>query len=85
MNISSLCHTFDELDTLLARMKVQLNIIAMTETRWKKHTVRNINIKLNRYAIKYTSIEANCGGAFLYIDNSLNYIVIYCQLYCPIL
>ena len=42
----------------------------MKETRFKKYTVGNININLNEYAIEPT--EANCSGALLYIDNSLN-------------
>ena len=75
MNISSLCHNFDELHTLLARMKVTFNITGITETRLKKHTVRNININLNGDAIEHTPTEANCGGALLYVDNSLNYTV----------
>ena len=75
MNTSSLCHNFDELHTLLARIKVKFNIIGITETRLKKHTVTNINLNLNRYAIEHTPTEANCGSALLYIDNSLNYTV----------
>ena len=67
MNISSLCHNFDELHTLLARMKVKSNITGITETRLKKHTVRNTNINLNGYAIEHTSTEGNCGGALLYV------------------
>ena len=31
MNVSSLCHNFDELHTLLAIMKVKFNIIGITE------------------------------------------------------
>ena len=73
MNISSLCHNFDELHTLLARIKVKFNIIGITVTRLKKHTVRNINLNPNGYAIEHTPTEANCGGALIYIDNSLNY------------
>ena len=70
MNISSLRHIFDDLHTLLARMNVKFNIIGITESRYKKNTIRNININLNGYAIEHTPTEANCGGALLYIDNS---------------
>ena len=56
-------------------MKIDFNIIGITETRLKKHTVRNININLNGYAIEHTPTEENCGSALIYIDNSLNYIV----------
>ena len=75
MNISSLCHNFDELQTLLARINIKFNIIGITETRLKKHSIRNINIDLNGYAIEHTPTEASCGGALLYIDSSLNYLV----------
>ena len=75
MNISSLCYNFDELHTLLARIKVKFNIIGITETRLNKHTVRNVNLNLNGYATEPTPTEANCCGAALYIDNSLNYTV----------
>ena len=34
MNISSLCHKFDDLYILLGRMNVQFNIIGMAETRF---------------------------------------------------
>ena len=56
-------------------MKINFNIIGITETRLKKHTVRNININLNGYAIEHTPTEKNCGSALIYIENSLNYIV----------
>ena len=36
MNISLLCHNFDELQTLLARINTKFNIIGITETRLKK-------------------------------------------------
>ena len=57
MNISSSCHNFDDLHTLLARMNVKFNIIGITETRLK-NIVRNINIKLNGYAIEHIPTEA---------------------------
>ena len=36
MNISSLCHNFDELQTLLARIEIKFNIIGITEIRLRK-------------------------------------------------
>ena len=65
MDISSLCHNFDELHTLLARMKIKFNIISITETRLKKHAVRNININLNGYAVEHTPTKANSCGTLL--------------------
>ena len=75
MNISSICRNFDDLQTLLARINVTINIIGITETRLNKSSIRNTNIDLSGYSFQHTPTEANCGGALLYIDNNINYIV----------
>ena len=36
MNVSSLCHNFDDLQTLLTRINIKFNIIGITATRLKK-------------------------------------------------
>ena len=36
MNISSICHNFDDLETLLAKINIKFNVIGITETRFKK-------------------------------------------------
>ena len=63
MNVSSLCHNFDDLQTLLTRINIKFNIIGITATRLKGYTV------------EHTQTEANCGGALLYIENSMNYTI----------
>ena len=75
MNISSLCHNFDDLHTVLSEINLKFDIIGITETRLKKNSIRNINIDLKGYTIKHTPTEANCGGALLYINNTFNYTV----------
>ena len=75
MNISSICRNFDDLQTLLARINVTFNVIGITETRLNKSSIRNTNIDLSGYSFEHTPTEANCGGALLYIDNNINYIV----------
>ena len=75
MNISSLCHNFDDLHTLLSEINLKFDIIGITETRLKKNSIRNINIDLKGYTIEHTPTEANCGGALLYINNTFNYTV----------
>ena len=75
MNISSICRNFDDLQTLLAKINVKFNVIGITETRFKKSSIRNTIIDLNGYSFEHTPTEANCGGALLYIDNNINYIV----------
>ena len=75
MNISSICRNFDDLQTLLASINVTFNVIGITETRLNKSSIRNTNIDLSGYSFEHTPTEANCGGALLYIDNNINYIV----------
>ena len=75
MNISSICRNFDDLQTLLAKINVKFNVIGITETRLNKSSIRNTNIDLSGYSFEHTPTEANCGGALLYIDNNINYIV----------
>ena len=36
MNVSFLCHNFDDLQTLLTRINIKFNIIGITATRLKK-------------------------------------------------
>ena len=75
MNVSSICRNFDDLETLLAKINVKFNVIGIIEARLKKSSIRNTNVDLNGYSFKHTPTEANCGGALLYIDNNINYIV----------
>ena len=75
MNISSICHNFDDLQTLLAKINLKFNVIGIRETRLNKTSIRNTNIDLSGYSFEHTPTEANCGGALLYIDNNINYIV----------
>ena len=75
MNTSSICHNFDDLQTLLARINVTFNVIGITETRLNKSSIRNTDIDLSGYSFEHTPTEANCGGALLCIDNNINYIV----------
>ena len=74
MNISSLSHNFDEFHALLKQINVKLQVIGITESRLIKNKTRLSNIDLNGYSIEHTPTEANCGGALLYINSSLNYL-----------
>ena len=66
MNTSSICHKFDDLQTLLAKINVKLNVTGITKTRLNKSTIRNTNIDLSDYSFEHTPIEENCGGALFY-------------------
>ena len=74
MNISSLCHNFNGLETLLTRTNEQFNIIHVTEAKLRSY-LRDIDISLNGNMIKHTPTEANCNRALLYTENSINYTV----------
>ena len=41
----------------------------------QKNSPRTTNINLNGYTIEHTPTEANCGGAVLYIEKSVNYTI----------
>ena len=75
MNISYICHNFDDLQTLLAKINVKFNVIGLTETRLNKSSIRNTNIDLSGYSFEHIPTEANCEGALFYIDNNINHIV----------
>ena len=66
MNTSSICRKFYDLQTLLAKINVKLNVTGITKTRLNKTTIRNTNIDLSDYSFEHTPIEANCGGALFY-------------------
>ena len=58
MNISFLCHNFDDLYTLLARMNIKFNIIGKTETRLKKIThMKKVGTPLNFCLVFINEIE----------------------------
>ena len=75
MNILSICRNFDDLQTVLAKINVKVKVIGLTEIKLNKASIRNTNIDLSGYSFEHTPTEANCGGALLYIDNNINYIV----------
>ena len=75
MNILSICRKFDDLQTLLAKINVKFNAIGITETRLNKTSIGNTNIDLSGYSFEHTPTEESCGGALLYINNNINYVV----------
>ena len=74
MSISSLCHNFDGLETLLTRINEQFNIIHLTEAKLKSY-LRDMDISLNGNMMKHITTEANCNRALLYTKNSINYTI----------
>ena len=74
MNINSLSYHFDDLHTLLSQLSVNFDIIGITETHLRTHSLSTTNINLHGYSIEHTPTESTKGGSLLYINNNINYI-----------
>ena len=74
MNISSLTYNFDQLHTLLIEINISFDVIRITETRFKKKTLKTTNIDINGYNLEHTPTETFCGGTLLYVKIKPNYI-----------
>ena len=73
MNISSLPYNFDQLETPLTTLKVEFDILGITESRLKTGKQPINNIDLQEYVVESTPTDASCGGALLYINKNINY------------
>ena len=75
INIASLGKHIDELRSFLNALEHKFDIISVTET--KLHNIKPIaNIDIDGYSFEHTPTTEVCGGAGLYIRNSLDYFVI---------
>ena len=73
LNISSLSYKIDQLSTILNSLKVQFDILGIIESRLRTDKQTKNNIDLEGYVIDSTPNPANCGGALLYINKSINF------------
>ena len=73
LNICALSNNFNEFSILLKEIKINFDIIALTESRIKKNSVYPINIELENYSIELTPTEIVARGALLYINKKLSY------------
>ena len=71
LNICSLQKKFDNFHSLLNELNINLNVIAITESRTRENVPCPINNQLPNYSIEHTTTEASAGGALLYINNRL--------------
>lgn len=69
INTCSLNKNFDDLRYLPKTTNQDFDIIAISESRFKKYLHLTSNINLLNYVIEYTPIEDNAGGT--YINNKL--------------
>ena len=73
INSSSLNKNFDDHEYLLKTIDQDFDIIAISESRFKKDLSFTSNINLLNYVIEFTPTKANAGGILVYIDNKLLY------------
>ena len=74
MNIPSLPYYFDNFQQLLLNLKIDFDIIGITESRIKsKKAPASSSIGLIKYNTEHTPTDAEKGEALLYISKQLNY------------
>ena len=73
LNTHSLQYHKTDLDILLDSLRLEFDIIAISETRLQKGTAPVRNIDIPNYQYEHTPTEANKGGTLLYISDKLNY------------
>ena len=73
MNVCSLTKNFDDFDILLNDLNVNVDILAITESRIKKDASSPLNLHLDNYSIEQTPAETSPGGNLLYISKRLSY------------
>ena len=75
LNISSLQRHFDELITLLSLLDHSFDIICITETRLHDGDPLT-NINMEGYEFVHSPTSSHCGGAGIFIRNTLDYEII---------
>ena len=58
---------------MLNLLDFNFSVIGLTETKIKKGTCSTIPISIKGYSYEHTPTESACGGALLYLSNSLHY------------
>ena len=64
---------FVSLHIFLNKLKINLDIIAITESCHKENVPCPKNIQPSNYSVEHTPTEASVGDAFLYINNRLSH------------
>ena len=73
LNISSLPKHFNDLENLISNLKLDLDIIGITESRLIKSHLSPTNIILDNYIIEHAPTESSAGGALIYINKKHSY------------
>ena len=63
----------DNFNHLINELKLEFDIMVISESRILKSQTSNTNVGLQNYVIEQTSTESTAGGAFLYITKRHSY------------
>ena len=73
LNINSLSKNFDSFNHMINELKLEFDILGISESRILKSRSLNTNASLQNCVIKQTSAESTAGGALLYINKRHSY------------
>ena len=68
LNINLLSKNFDNFNHLINELKLEFDILGISESRTLKSQSLNTKVSLQNYVIEQTSTESAAGGALLYIN-----------------
>ena len=71
--INSLSKNFDNFNHLINELKLEFDILGISESRILKSQSLNTNVSLQNYVIEQTPTESTAGGALLYINKRHSY------------
>ena len=67
LNIASLSLHLDEQKTLLANLKIEFDIITLTEIKFQSSNSNIINFDIENYRSFFTPSHTSCGGTMIYV------------------
>ena len=73
LNINSLSKNFDNFNHLINELKLELDILGISDSRILKSQSLNTNVSLKNYVIEQTPTESTSAGALLYINKRHSY------------
>ena len=73
LNINSLSKNFDNFNHLINELKLEFDILGISESRILKSQSLNTNVSLQNYVIEQTPTESTAGAALLYINKKHSY------------
>ena len=73
LNINSLSKNFDNFNHLINELKLEFDILGISESRILKSQSLNTNVSLQNYDIEQTPTESTTGGTLLYINKRHSY------------